>query len=74
MEWISVKDALPKVNHWSDRINCVVVWKGHSYGGGCYQNVTGKDEDGIWSISHIHSSESLEVTHWILIPEPPKQP
>jgi len=73
MEWISVKDQLPKVNHWSDMIKCIVVYEGFSYGSGTYQNVTGKDEDGLWKIGHIHSAKSLEVTHWMLLPEPPKQ-
>lgn len=65
MEWISVKDRLPKVG-----TGCVVWYKSKytyahirtaTYLGSNYFSTTG--------IQH----QTFEITHWMPIPEPPKE-
>ena len=63
-EWISVKDRLPGKN-----VNCIVHYK-HAY---C-------NNDGYWAIgSCFYDGEKFQiglaykVTHWMPLPEPPKE-
>ena len=62
-EWISVKDRLPE-----EKVNCIVHYK-HDY----YKN------DGYWAIGFcFYDGEKFridlgyKVTHWMLMPNPPK--
>ena len=62
-EWISVKDRLPE-----EKVNCIVHYK-HDY----YNN------DGYWAIGFcFYDGEKFridlgyKVTHWMLMPHPPK--
>ena len=62
-EWISVKDRLPE-----EKVNCIVHYK-HDY----YNN------DGYWAIGFcFYDGEKFridlgyKVTHWMLMPNPPK--
>ena len=60
MEWISVKDRLPE--KWEDVLIC-----------NCYSEV---DTDMIWenpSGSFEFYFEGGNVTHWMPLPEPPKE-
>ena len=69
MEWISVKDRLPDVdnnkNTFGQRVDCFVWWNGNGYIG-TYVNLG----DPHWCVSHISSSKSLDVTHWMPIVAP----
>lgn len=63
-EWISVKDRLPE-----EKVNCIVHYK-HSY---C-------DNDDYWAIGIcFYDGEKFKidwaykVTHWMPLPEPPKE-
>lgn len=63
-KWISVKDRLPE-----EKVNCIVHFK-HAY---C-------DNDGYWAIgtcfydgNKFQMYWSYKVTHWMPIPEPPKE-
>lgn len=67
--WISVEERLPEVdnkaNPFGERIDCLVVYDGYVYKGQ-YMNVC----EPFWSVSHICSSSSLNVTKWMLLPKP----
>lgn len=63
-EWISVDDRLPE-----EKVNCIVHYK-HAY---C-------NNDGYWAIgSCFYDGEKFQiglaykVTHWMPLPEPPKE-
>ena len=63
-EWISVKDRLPE-----EKVNCIVYYQ-HAY---C-------DNDGYWAIGicfydgeKFQMGLSYKVTHWMPLPEPPKE-
>ena len=63
-EWISVKDRLPE-----EKVNCIVRYQ-HTY---C-------DNDGYWAIGMcFYDGEKFQpglaykVTHWMPLPEPPKE-
>ena len=63
-EWISVDDRLPE-----EKVNCIVHYK-HAY---C-------DNDDYWAIGicfydgeKFQMGLSYKVTHWMPIPEPPKE-
>ena len=63
-EWISVKDRLPE-----EKVNCIVYYQ-HAY---C-------DNDGYWAIGFcFYDGEKFridllyKVTHWMPLPEPPKE-
>lgn len=63
-EWISVKDRLPE-----EKVNCIVYYQ-HAY---C-------DNDGYWAIGFcFYDGEKFRidllynVTHWMPLPEPPKE-
>lgn len=62
-EWISVKDRLPE-----EKVDCIVHYK-HAY---C-------DNDDYWAIGmcfydgeKFQFDPAYKVTHWMLMPEPPK--
>ena len=64
MKWISVKDRLPE-----EKVNCIVHYK-HAY---C-------DIDGYWAIGFCYYDgekfklyPAYKVTHWMPMPEPPKE-
>ena len=67
--WISVEERLPEVdnkdNPFGERIDCLVVYEGFVYKGQ-YMNIG----EPFWSVSHICSSSSLNVTKWMLLPKP----
>ena len=63
-EWISVEDRLPE-----EKVNCIVHYK-HAY---C-------DTDGYWAIGFccydgekFKFDPAYKVTHWMPLPEPPKE-
>lgn len=62
-EWISVKDRLPEEGQW------VLVYYGNFYG--CIMNVF-EYTDGIWRDAYRNSEEPGFITHWMPLPEPPK--
>ena len=85
-EWISVKDRLPVETHsiffslygkqkWSsamwreqsDKVLVTVVFKD-----GTKLVTTGETHDGVWYTSISRTLEP-EVTHWMPLPEPPKE-
>lgn len=71
-KWISVKDKLPDIDG-SDKWNAdneisKDVWT--------YSNFEDKrgryyHKSGHWSIEGASSSNGIEVTHWMYLPEPP---
>lgn len=67
--WISVEERLPEVdnkdNPFGERIDCLVVYDGYVYKGQ-YMNIG----EPFWSVSHICTSSSLDVTKWMLLPRP----
>ena len=67
--WISVEERLPEVdnkdNPFGERIDCLVVYEGYVYKGQ-YMNIG----EPFWSVSHICTSSSLDVTKWMLLPRP----
>lgn len=67
--WISVEERLPEVdnkdNPFGERIDCLVVYEGYVYKGQ-YMNIG----EPFWSVSHICTSSSLDVTKWMLLPKP----
>ena len=63
-EWISVEDRLPE-----EKVNCIVHYR-HAY---C-------DNDGYWAIGFcfydgekFQFDSAYKVTHWMPLPEPPKE-
>ena len=63
-EWISVKERLPQ-----EKVDCIVHYK-HAY---C-------DNDGYWAIGicfndgeKFQINPAYKVTHWMPLPEPPKE-
>ena len=63
-EWVSVKERLPQ-----EKVNCIVHYK-HAY---C-------DNDGYWAIGicfndgeKFQINPAYKVTHWMPMPEPPKE-
>lgn len=61
MEWISVKDGLPKKN---TNVLCYFKYEPHSPNVICENVYYGY---GLWM------SETSKVTHWIPLPNPPKE-
>lgn len=62
--WISVDDRLP-----TEKVNCIVYYK-HAY----------NDNDGYWAIDvcfydgvEFKVNLAYKVTHWMPLPEPPKE-
>lgn len=74
-DWIDVKDRLPDFSQmdsiYPQRAYALVVYEGHVYKGSYLRWIRAGEEVMYWSIPHIHSSESLQVTHWMPLPEPP---
>ena len=70
--WIKVSERLPEVdntrNTFGDLVKCLVVYEGFVYLG-FFQNFGAPH----WSIRHISSRQSLPITHWMPLPEPPKE-
>lgn len=71
MEWISVKDKLPPNG---DELVLVVV---HGYRGDIVSmnaveigSYTSKDG---WILKTFPELENMQVTHWMPLPEPPKE-
>lgn len=64
-EWISVKDRLPEkytdVLCYDTYGECIIA-----------HQITDKWCDNMWSDSNEENYE-IEVTHWMLLPEPPKK-
>lgn len=63
-EWISVNDRLPEVNEW------VITFYGNSYG--CIMAVlqwTGE----FWLDAYRNPEMPELITHWMTLPEPPKE-
>ena len=64
MEWISVKDKLPRKNEW-----CFFWYEGFKPLIGCYKN-KGRwlcyEDNELWMI------EVDSITHWMGLPEAPK--
>ena len=58
MEWISVKDRLPKKN-----INVLVVAKGEVHEGSIGRV--------FWCIPNFDGYCNNDITHWMPLPEPP---
>lgn len=73
-EWVSVEDRLPETNPKWDapdfHVPLLIFYDGHIYMGS-YSNLDGRLP--FFSISFIHSKDSLPVTHWMPLPTPPKQ-
>lgn len=67
--WINVKDKLPNSIHgqFGEDENVLVLYHNHVYIGRFVNLGNGKYH---WGISHISSSNSLEVTHWQPLPKP----
>ena len=74
MEWISVKDRLPEMDGNDEAVDCRIKLDDGSETNGHY-------EDGDWWIAQpdpfvgrvgAHYAD-IEVTHWMALPEPPKQ-
>lgn len=61
MEWISVKETLPKHNQY-------IKFKSDNF-----WNAEGIFQDGKYVYSSIKGACFGEVTHWIPLPEPPKE-
>ena len=60
MEWISVKDRLPKVNE-------SIL---------CYQTIYGRSVgvmDDLGQFRFNHPGDTLKPTHWMPLPEPPSK-
>ena len=68
--WISVKDRLPEEKDYHEceesYDGVVLWWNGKTIGIGWYYESTG-------SWANLHDSEIYGVTHWMPIPEPPKE-
>lgn len=68
--WISVKDRLPEVDNskheFGERIECLVFYDGRVLIGS-FVNFY----EPFWSVSWIHSRESLKIDYWQPLPPPP---
>lgn len=67
-EWISVKDGLPEVPEGYERIQVIVRY--------CYGVDTAwfqRDTKKFYDIAGWLRSEVIGVTHWMLMPDPPKE-
>ena len=60
-EWVSVKDGLPESG--KESVLIALRW-GEVDIGWC--------EDGRWRSEFVNEYEEGEVTHWMLLPQPPK--
>lgn len=71
-EWISVEDRLPKIYQ-----NCAVYINGgrdHKYYRWArFNGGYNWDGDGGCNMSHCYADGAHNITHWMPLPEPPKQ-
>lgn len=87
MEWVSVKDKLPKDDHevlvYTEEIE---TYGRHGEHKKVYHDIYRGCFDGtewytsycygceyIYKMNEKYPSEHIEVTHWMLLPEPPKE-
>lgn len=70
-EWISVNDKLPNCN------GCYLVWRPHFYTGKGMPSICYFDGQNTWHDSYgVDFTRVLapeDVSHWIPLPEPPKE-
>lgn len=75
MEWISVKDRLPefKSNKLSDSVKCLVVANSEKPYTTImdYRRIEGLGT--YWADGDFLMPLSWEITHWMPLPEPPKE-
>ena len=77
MEWISVNDELPSSNNIKDRTQFLVCY---------YYEINGKCGDVFFGVSRLNEFQygyngmiifeekmSQNITHWMPLPEPPKE-
>lgn len=64
MEWISVKERLPEAN------DEVWAWTVFHDSDQEYGDTSWLQDDGTWAMG---SAKNFTVTHWMPLPEPPKQ-
>lgn len=69
--WISVKDRLPNSN------GCYIVWRPHFYPDFGMPSICYFDGSNTWHDSYGVDFEKIlnasDVTHWMPLPEPPKE-
>lgn len=75
MEWISVKDRLPDIDITDDwnklhKISITVLAYSKDYG---MRFGTYFYHSEFWTINNVHSSNGVEVTHWMPLPTPPNK-
>lgn len=71
--WIQVKDGLPEIlsrdyyqYHGNDPVIPYLVWNGEIV------RVARYEGNKIWKYFHTHHPVKPEITHWIQLPDPPK--
>lgn len=70
MEWISVKDRLP-----AERVPVLIAYKGYNTGETHNDGVASVDKNRTWRWWDGDCAKEaivVEVTHWMPLPEPPK--
>lgn len=70
MEWISVKDKLPEVD-----VPVLIAYKGYNTGEVHNDGVAAVDQNGTWGWwdgGYAEETVVVEVTHWMPLPESPK--
>lgn len=75
MEWISVKDDLPKINGISRDVLVWVISRKACFVGNRFTN-RHRSKAYHWRISDVGGSFMLDpehVSHWAKLPEPPKE-
>ena len=75
-EWVRVEDGLPPIDEsdeWNKKTNqSIEVWTYSDFGmkqGRYYHH----KEHSLWTIDGASSSKGITVTHWMPLPQPPKQ-
>ena len=73
MEWISVKERLPRHG-----VEVLVLWKTHKNKKQCAVAAIWKDKDYGWhfrynDVDGANLLDDSQVTHWMPLPPPPKQ-
>ena len=65
--WVSVKDRLPNYN------GIYLVWRSHYYSGEIEPVVCYFDGQNTWYADFERILHSDDITHWMPLPEPPKE-
>ena len=69
-KWISVNDRLPEI----DSEEFILFTDGKAVLFGRYFDGNSYKNECLWKADHGWVHKNADITHWMLLPEPPKEP